>query len=194
MKLSRFQRWIGVGAIFAASHVIVTTSLMADEPSTDAISSEHRDYFEKEVRPLLVKRCFECHGGSKADGGLELAPSADRRTLIRRLSYDLTGLPPTTEEVEAFVADESPDAYSRLIERLLDSPQHGVHWGRRWLDVVRYADRIVEIYRRLFQREPLDGEIERCRKFLSNYPGVAEEKWSALARVFLANNEFLHVD
>jgi hypothetical protein len=55
-------------------------------------------------------------------------------------------------------------------------------------------DRIVEIYRRLFQRKPLEGEIERCRKFLSNYPGVAEEKWSALARVFLANNEFLHVD
>jgi len=72
--------------------------------------------------------------------GLELAPAAERRTLLRRLTYDLTGLPPTHEEVEAFVADDSPDPLSKVIERLLDSPQYGVHWGRRWLDVVRYAD------------------------------------------------------
>ncbi len=72
--------------------------------------------------------------------GLELAPAADRRTLLRRLTYDLTGLPPTHEEVEAFVADQSPDAFSKVVERLLDSPQYGVQWGRRWLDVVRYAD------------------------------------------------------
>jgi hypothetical protein len=71
---------------------------------------------------------------------LTLAPPADRRTLLRRLSYGLTGLPPTAEDVEAFVADRSSDACSQVVERLLNSPQYGVHWGRHWLDVVRYAD------------------------------------------------------
>ena len=65
---------------------------------------------------------------------------ADRRTLIRRLTFDLTGLPPTPEEVEAFSADAAPDAYTKVVERLLASPHYGERWGRHWLDVVRYAD------------------------------------------------------
>ncbi len=67
-------------------------------------------------------------------------PIADKRTLIRRVTYDLTGLPPSPEEVEAFVADASPDATDALIERLLASPAYGEKWGRKWLDLVRYAD------------------------------------------------------
>ena len=61
-------------------------------------------------------------------------------TLIRRLTYDLTGLPPTPEEVDAFVADHAHDAYERLVDRLLDSPHYGEKWGRHWLDLVRYAE------------------------------------------------------
>lgn len=72
--------------------------------------------------------------------GLTAAPLADKRTLLRRVTFDLTGLPPTPEEVDAFVADESPVAFERVVDRLLASPQYGVRWGRRWLDVVRYAD------------------------------------------------------
>ncbi len=72
--------------------------------------------------------------------GLQPAAQADKRTLIRRATYDLTGLPPKPEEVSAFMADESPDAYDKLIERLLASPQYGERWGRHWLDVVRYTD------------------------------------------------------
>lgn len=68
------------------------------------------------------------------------SPSATRRELIRRLSYDLTGLPPTPEEVAAFAADRSPDAYNHLIDRLLASPHYGEKWGRNWLDLVRYAE------------------------------------------------------
>ncbi len=68
------------------------------------------------------------------------APRADRRTLIRRLSYDLTGLPPSPEEVEAFVADPAPDAYEKVVERLLASPHYGERWGRHWLDLARYSD------------------------------------------------------
>ena len=74
--------------------------------------------------------------------GLEPAPEADRRTLLRRLSFDLTGLPPTPEEVDAFLADASPDAYGRVVERLLASPHYGERMALGWLDVVRFADTI----------------------------------------------------
>jgi hypothetical protein len=72
--------------------------------------------------------------------GLSAASEADARTLIRRLTFDLTGLPPTPEEVEAFVTDRRPDAYERLVDRLLASPRYGERWGRHWLDVARYAE------------------------------------------------------
>ncbi|MBP3960821.1 PSD1 domain-containing protein [Gemmata sp. G18] len=72
--------------------------------------------------------------------GLSLAPRADKRTLIRRAYFDLTGLPPTAEEVEAFVKDESPNAWGKLIDKLLASPAYGERWGRYWLDIARYAD------------------------------------------------------
>ncbi len=75
-----------------------------------------------------------------ASEGVPAAPPADKRTLIRRATFDLTGLPPTPEEVEAFVADAAPDAFAKLVARLLDSPHYGEKWGRHWLDVVRYAD------------------------------------------------------
>jgi hypothetical protein len=72
--------------------------------------------------------------------GLEPGPQADRYVLLRRLSFDLVGLPPTYEQMERFLADESPDAYARLIDGLLASPALGERWGRYWLDVARYAD------------------------------------------------------
>jgi hypothetical protein len=72
--------------------------------------------------------------------GLAPSPEADRYTLIRRVSLDLTGLPPTPEEVERFVNDTRPDAYERLVSRLLDSPAYGERWARVWLDLARYAD------------------------------------------------------
>lgn len=71
---------------------------------------------------------------------LSPAASADRRTLIRRATFDLTGLPPTPAEIDKFLDDKSPNAYQHLIERLLDSEAYGERWGRFWLDVVRYAD------------------------------------------------------
>ena len=72
--------------------------------------------------------------------GLPPSPEADRYTLIRRLSLDLTGLPPSPEEVDQFAADRGPDAYERLVERLLASPHYGERWGEHWLDAARYAD------------------------------------------------------
>ncbi|NQV28923.1 MAG: DUF1549 domain-containing protein [Rhodopirellula sp.] len=74
------------------------------------------------------------------DRNIQPASRADKRTLLRRVTFDLIGLPPTPEEVAAFLADESSDAFDKVVERLLESPQYGVRWGRHWLDVVRYAD------------------------------------------------------
>ena len=230
--------------------------LLALSVSDSLRAAEEDAFFEKQVRPLLVKRCYKCHSGVKTNGGLSLdnragwqqggdngpaivpgkptasllikainyespkmpppnaggkliaaeiavltewvkqgaidprddvvrhggmtakaakawwafqplpasktpatsalidrlidaelaarsltpSPLADRRTLIRRATYDLTGLPPTPDEVERFVTDDSATAFKGLIDRLLESPQYGVKWGRHWLDVVRYAD------------------------------------------------------
>src|SRR5262249_55984099 len=72
--------------------------------------------------------------------GMLPSPPADRRTFIRRVTYDLHGLPPTPEEVDAFVNDQSPDAFDRLVDRLLASPRFGERWARHWLDIVHYAD------------------------------------------------------
>ena len=71
---------------------------------------------------------------------LTFSPEADRTKLIRRLSFDLTGLPPTPEAVDRFIHDESPDAYERLVDELLGSPAYGERWGRHWLDAAGYAD------------------------------------------------------
>ncbi|HWL07527.1 MAG TPA: PSD1 and planctomycete cytochrome C domain-containing protein [Planctomicrobium sp.] len=83
-----------------------------------------------------------------AESELKPSPEADRRTLIRRVTYDLTGLPPSHEEVKAFLDDSSPDAYEKLVDRLLDSPQYGEHWARHWLDLARYADTKGYVYGR----------------------------------------------
>ena len=79
-------------------------------------------------------------GEKLAAAGLGKAPPADRRSLLRRATFDMTGLPPTPEEIDAFVADGSDRAYEALVERLLNSPAYGQRWARHWLDIVRYAD------------------------------------------------------
>jgi hypothetical protein len=75
-----------------------------------------------------------------SDARLSLSPRADKRTLIRRATFDLHGLPPTPDEVEAFLKDDSPNAFGKLIDRLLASPRYGERWARHWLDLARYAD------------------------------------------------------
>ena len=72
--------------------------------------------------------------------GLAPAPPASKTALLRRATYDLTGLPPTTSEVSAFLADKSPNAYEKVVDRLLASPHYGEQWGRHWLDLVRFAE------------------------------------------------------
>ena len=80
--------------------------------------------------------------------GLAPSPPANRQILIRRATFDLTGLPPTPDEVEAFVNDPAPDAYAKLVDRLLESPRYGEQWARHWLDIARYSDTKGYVYAR----------------------------------------------
>src|SRR5262245_48742366 len=105
--------------------------------------------FKAPVRPALPKVSDRKWGRNVIDAfilarlekeGLSPAPEADKVTLLRRLHLDLTGLPPTIAETDAFLSDNTSDAYERLVERLLASPHYGERWGRHWLDAARYAD------------------------------------------------------
>ena len=105
--------------------------------------------YQKPVRPMVPMAAHEQKSTNPIDAflvakmkskGLTPSPRADRRTLIRRAYLDVTGLPPAPEEVEAFVRDKSPDAWPKLVDKLLASPQYGERWARHWLDLVRYAD------------------------------------------------------
>ncbi len=101
-----------------------------------------RDFAPPEVRnaawPQSPVDCFIL--ARLEDQNLSPAEPADKRTLLRRATFDLTGLPPTPVEIEEFLADESSAAFARVVDRLLASPRYGERWGRHWLDVVRYAD------------------------------------------------------
>jgi Protein of unknown function (DUF1553)/Protein of unknown function (DUF1549) len=103
--------------------------LAASEPPSDGIPDE---WSSNPIDRFIYARL--------AAAGLQPNSPADRRTLIRRVSYGLTGLPPSPEEVEAFVQNPAPDAYEKLVDRLLASPRYGEHWGRHWLDVVRFGE------------------------------------------------------
>lgn len=103
-----------------------------EKPEVPEVAVEDQSWVATPVDAFVLAKLREV--------GLEPNEPADRRTLLRRITYDLTGLPPTPEEVDAFVADDSPDAYARIVERLLASPAYGERWGRHWLDVARYAD------------------------------------------------------
>jgi len=103
------------------------------EPSIPVFADEaDRQWIRTPIDALVRQRQIEV--------GLRPAPEADRVVLARRLTLQMTGLPPTTEELAEFVHDPAPDAYERLVDRLLASPHYGEHWGQHWLDLVRYAE------------------------------------------------------
>ena len=114
--------------------------------------------------------------------GLKPAPRADRRTLIRRLTFDLTGLPPAPEEVDRFLSDRAADAYPRLVERLLDSPACAERWARHWLDVVRFAESDG------FEYDTHRSEAWRYRDYVIR--SIAEDKpYDRFVREQLAGDE-----
>jgi hypothetical protein len=120
-------------------------------PEADAIASAASTHwaYKKPERPALPKVKNASWPRNEIDwfvlarlekDGLAPQPEVDRARLIRRVSLDLTGLPPTIEEVDVFLADKSPDAYEKIVDRLLSSPHYGERWARPWLDLARYAD------------------------------------------------------
>src|SRR4029077_12878631 len=92
----------------------------------------HRDWPRNPIDSFILARLER--------EGLAPSPEADRAMLIRRVAFDLTGLPPTLAEIDAFLADQSPNAYEKVVDRLLASPRYGESKGSRWLDAARYAD------------------------------------------------------
>ncbi len=117
--------------------------------AAEATETEWRWPFEHPVKHespsaknlAWVRNPIDAFVGAKLDEvGLAPAPPAPKRTLARRVYFDVIGLPPTPEEVEAFITDESPDAYRKLVNGLLDDPRYGERWGRHWLDLVRYGE------------------------------------------------------
>jgi mono/diheme cytochrome c family protein len=132
-KIETIKRWIDAGAVW---------------PEPKGTTSNHWSFqrIERPAPPVVkneawVRNAIDRFVLAQLEArGVAPSPEADRYTLIKRLSYDLLGLPPNVEEVDAFVADTSADAYERLVDRLLDSPRFGERWGRHWLDKARYAD------------------------------------------------------
>ncbi|HKD06004.1 MAG TPA: PSD1 and planctomycete cytochrome C domain-containing protein [Bryobacteraceae bacterium] len=147
-QIATIRRWIDQGAVWdgVPGAGAPNTSASLEEM---AISPEARRYwaFQKPVRAPVppasgdltnpIDRFLE---QARVERGLQRAPRADRITLLRRAYLDLIGLPPTPKETAAYLADESPNAWANLIDKLLASPHYGERWGRHWLDVARYAD------------------------------------------------------
>jgi len=138
-----FEAWIKMGAPDprTGTAVVATGPKMEDGRKFWAFTTpkdspppavKNAAWVKNNIDPFILAKLEE--------KGFKPAPQADKRTLLRRVSYDLVGLPPTDEEVRAFEADTSPDAYDKVIDRLLASPHYGERWGRYWLDVARYSD------------------------------------------------------
>ncbi len=137
------RKWIADGAVWGEARIdpfLATTDRRAGydwwslQPVTspDPPAVQHSEWCRNEVDYFIL---------AKLEGaGLTPADEADKLTLLRRLTFDLTGLPPTPEEMQEFLYDESPDAYARVVDRLLASPHYGERWGRHWLDVIRFGE------------------------------------------------------
>jgi hypothetical protein len=150
-EVAILEAWVQKGAPWPSTSSAIITSITA---RTGAITEKQRQFWSfqplRVVQPPEVQDARLAHWPRTAidrfilaglhSSGLAPVPETDRRTLIRRATYDLTGLPPTQEEVNAFLRDKSANAWEKVLDRLLASPRYGERWGRHWLDVARYAE------------------------------------------------------
>ncbi len=136
-QIATIKQWIDGGAEWPESASVQTT----DVKKHWAFIAPVRPALPKVSNPKWVSNPIDAFVLARLDKeGLAPSPEADRVTLLRRVSLDLTGLPPTIEEVDAFLKDKSKSAYEKQVDRLLKSPHYGERWGRHWLDAARYAD------------------------------------------------------
>lgn len=145
-ELDKLRRWINQGAPWDDEEP------QSVDPATDPlVSAEDREFwaFRPPLRPEpppvsasgRLRQPIDAFLLDRLeDKGLTFSPDADRLTLMRRAYFDVTGLPPSPDDIEAYLADESDSSYEGLVDRLLESPQYGEHWGKRWLDAAGYAD------------------------------------------------------
>ena len=153
LEIAALTEWVKMGAPWPSTQGNKEPGTGNSKPtnSTDRVTPEQKQFwaFQPVRKPSLpvVKNMAWAKNGidrlilAKLEAkGLAPAPPASRRDLIRRAYFDLVGLPPKPEEVEAFVADKSPNAFAKVVDRLLASPHYGERWGRHWLDLARYAD------------------------------------------------------
>ena len=137
-QIAMLTRWVKMGAPFPPDQTIKQTlrdpNHWSFQPLDEATAPAVRnaDWSQSKIDHFIL--------ASLEQAELSPAAPADRGTLLRRVTYDLTGLPPTPAEIDAFHADRLPDAFARVVDRLLASPRYGERWGRHWLDVARYAD------------------------------------------------------
>jgi Protein of unknown function (DUF1553)/Protein of unknown function (DUF1549)/Planctomycete cytochrome C len=137
-EVGLIREWIAKGAKWPKDRKLADRSLVDNnwwslKSLTSVALPTHETQADANPIDLFVQAKLK-------ERGLNSSPPADRRTLIRRLSFDLTGLPPTIEEINAFCDNNDPNTYSKLVDRLLDSPRYGERWARHWLDVVHYGD------------------------------------------------------
>jgi hypothetical protein len=137
-------------AVVTLARVAAADSVPSAEPTRSESTFHHGDWpFAPPVRPAVPAVTSDTHVKNAIDhfiaqqlsrAGLPQSREADKPTLLRRVTYDLIGLPPTAAELDAFLVDHSNDAYERVVDRLLASPRFGEHWAQFWLDLVRYAE------------------------------------------------------
>ncbi len=160
-EIALLKRWVNAGVAWPSGRV-----LDPYESTTDVRGGRDWWSLQPVVRPAvprLAKHPVDAFIAAKlAKESMVSAVRADRRTLVRRAYFDLTGLPPTPEQVEQFIRDPAPDAWPRLIDRLLASPRHGEHWARYWLDLVRFAETDG------YERDKLKPNIWRYRDWVIN--------------------------
>ena len=146
-EIAAVQTWIDEGAHWDTGAATSAADALAALEDSE-LPPGARDYwaFRLPVQaPVPVSPTYDHPvdrflSAARRDAGVTAAPKADRLTLLRRASLDLTGLPPTTVQIDEFLADTERGAWERLVDRLLDSPHYGERWGRHWMDVARYAD------------------------------------------------------
>jgi hypothetical protein len=145
--IADFEAWVQMGAPDPRTEVAVAGA--AKGPDEAAVARQKHWAFRPVARPPVpvvkdkawVKTPVDAFVLAQLEArGLKPAEPADKHTLLRRVYFDLTGLPPTPQEMEAFLKDRSKDAFEKVVNQLLDSPRYGERWGRYWLDVARYAD------------------------------------------------------
>jgi hypothetical protein len=141
-QVALIRRWIAEGADFQGHWAFLPRDLSVTDPAESTGPSDAERNEQQAIDRQMTARIDALVAQGLQSKKLSPAPEADRVTLLRRLHFDLTGLPPSEAEVEAFVNDTSPDAYASLVDRLLASPHYGERMAMWWLDLVRYADTV----------------------------------------------------